>query len=69
VLLRCSSEEDLLGVCGYDAIEAELACVLSAQLEEEAGAVAGFDIDYIDEAHVGCAVEMSCVGDILDCGF
>jgi hypothetical protein len=33
-LLRCSSEEDLLGVGGDDAVEAELAGVLGAQLEE-----------------------------------
>jgi hypothetical protein len=69
MLLRCAGEEDLLGVGGDDAVEAELASVLGAQLEEKAGAVAGLDIDDIDEAHVGCAVEVGGVGDVLDGGF
>jgi hypothetical protein len=68
MLLRCSGEEDLLGVGGDDAVEAELAGVLGAQFEEKTGAVAGFDIDDIDEAHVGSAVEVGCVGDVLDGG-
>lgn len=54
---------------GDYAIEAELAGLLGAQLEEEAGAVAGFDIDDIDETHVGGAVEVGGVGDVLDGGF
>ena len=54
---------------GDDTVEAELAGVLGAQLEEEAGAVAGFDVDDIDEAHVRGAVEVGGVGDVLDGGF
>jgi len=53
-------------VRGDDAVEAELADVLTAEFEEQAGAVAGFGIDDVDETHEGGAVEVGCVGDVLD---
>ena len=54
---------------GDDAVEAELTDVLTAKLEEQAGAVAGFGVDDVDEAHEWSAVEVGCVGDTLDGGF
>ena len=67
-LLGGAGEEDLLGVGGDDAVEGELAGVLAAEFEEEAGAVAGVGIDDIDELHLGGAVEVGGVGDALDGG-
>src|ERR1700748_1498929 len=67
-LLSGSGEEDLLGVRGDDAIEGELAGVLAAEFEEEAGAVAGVGIDGVDELHFGGAIEVGRVGDALDGG-
>jgi hypothetical protein len=68
-LLRGAGEEDLFGVSGDDAVESELAGVLSAKLEEEAGAVAGFGVDDVDELHLWGAVEVGRVGDALEGGF
>lgn len=67
-LLRGAGEEDLFGVGGDDAVEGELADVLAAKFEEEAGTVAGLGVDDIDELHPGGAVEVSGVGDALDGG-
>ena len=55
-LLRGAGEEDLLGVGGDDAVEGELTGVFAAEFEEEAGAVAGFGIDDVDEVHARGAV-------------
>src|SRR6266478_5421171 len=51
---------------GDDAVEGELAGVLAAEFEEEAGAVAGVGIDDVDELHLRGAIEVGCVGDALD---
>jgi hypothetical protein len=53
-------------VGGDDAVEGELAGVFAAELEEEAGAIAGFGIDDVDEVHARSAVEVVGVGDALD---
>ena len=68
-LLGRAGEEDLLGVGGDDAVEGELAGVLAAEFEEEAGAVAGVGIDDVDELHLWGAIEVGGVGDALDGGF
>jgi hypothetical protein len=68
-LLCCASEEDLFGVGGDDAVEGELAGVLAAEFEEEAGAVAGFGIDNVDELHLGRTIEMGGISDALNGGF
>ncbi len=65
-LLRCACEEDLLGVGGDDAVEGELTRVLTAEFEEETGAVAGVGIDGVDELHLRGAIEVGCVGDALN---
>ena len=67
-LLRGAGEEDLFGVGGDDAVKGELADAVAAKFEEEAGAIAGFCVDDIDELHFGSAVEVSGVGDALDGG-
>jgi hypothetical protein len=63
-----AGEEDLLGVGGDDAVEGELARVLAAEFEEEAGAVAGVGIDGVDELHFRGAIEVGGVGDTLNRG-
>jgi len=62
-LLNSSGDELLLGVGGDELVESELAGGLSAELEEEAGAVAGVGVDGVDKAEPGSAVEVAGVGD------
>jgi hypothetical protein len=65
-LLCRAGEEDLVGVRGDDAVEAELASVLASEFEEQAGAVAGLGVDDVYEVHERSAVEVGRVGDTLN---
>jgi hypothetical protein len=56
-------------VGGDNAVEGELARVLAAEFEEEAGAVAGVGIDGVDELHLRGAIEVGWVGNALNRGF
>ena len=50
--------ENLVGVGGNDSIQRELPRRLAAQLEQQAGAVAGVGVDHVDEAEPRRAVQM-----------
>ena len=55
-LLGGAGEEGLVGAGAEDAVEGELAGVLCAELEEQAGAVGGFGVDGVDQAKARRAV-------------
>ena len=53
----------MLGLGGGEGVEGELASVVGAELEEQAGAAGVVGVNGVDEAHPGGAVEVAFVGD------
>src|SRR5580698_649946 len=58
-----AGDEGLLRLGACEGVEGELAAVLCAEFEEEAGAMRVVGIDGVNEAHPWDAVEMAFVGD------
>ncbi len=62
-LLDEAGGEGGFGLGGDEAVEGELAAVVGAEFEEDAGAVAGVGVNDVDGAIPGDAVEVAGVGD------
>src|SRR5665213_70086 len=62
-LFRGTGNEYLVGFRGDDTIKRKLPRAMSAQLEQQAGAMTGVGVDCIHQSEPRCAVQVCGVGD------